>query len=100
MADVLTATLAALREAEAALRERGVTSLAVTGSVARGTARPDSDLDVVVDLDPSRPLGVLALVDIRLCIESRVGRNVDVLERRALRSELRVLVERDAVPVF
>jgi uncharacterized protein len=97
---LLDHVLGALRAAEPALREGGVVSLAVAGSVARGTARDDSDVDVVVDLDPARQLGVLALVDIRQRIESRVGRKADLLERRALRPEIRAALERDAIPVF
>jgi predicted nucleotidyltransferase len=97
---VLQAILGALRAAEPALRESGVLSLALAGSIARGTAHDRSDVDVVVDLDPARELGVLALVDIRQRIESRVGRKADVLERRALRPEIRAALERDAVPVF
>lgn len=97
---LLDGILGALRAAEPVLREGGVLSLAVAGSIARGTARDDSDLDVMVELDPPRPLGVLALVDLRQRIESRVGRKADLLERRALRPEIRAALERDAISVF
>ncbi len=42
-----------LKEREAELRARGVTHAALFGSVARDEQRPDSDIDIVVDLDPA-----------------------------------------------
>ena len=44
--------LATLRHYESALRARGVTHAAVFGSVARGENRPDSDIDIMIDIDP------------------------------------------------
>ena len=36
--------------------ERGVTNVRIFGSAVRGDARPDSDIDVLVDLEPGRNL--------------------------------------------
>ena len=47
-----------LRENERALRERGVTHAALFGSRARGDNRPDSDIDILIDLAPEAPIGV------------------------------------------
>src|SRR3984893_18175196 len=47
--DEVLIELAAL---EKQLRDRGLTSLALFGSVVRGAARPDSDIDVLVDVAP------------------------------------------------
>ncbi len=45
--------LAVLKAHEAELRARGVARVALFGSLARGEARPDSDVDLVVEIDPS-----------------------------------------------
>jgi len=50
----LGAVLRKLRDAEAALRQEGVTGAWVFGSVARGEARPDSDVDLALEIDPAR----------------------------------------------
>jgi len=47
--------LARLRENEAALKARGVSHAALFGSRARGDNRPDSDIDILIDLAPEAP---------------------------------------------
>jgi predicted nucleotidyltransferase len=50
--------LATLRRSEPGLRARGVRRAAVFGSVARGDGRPDSDIDIMVEIDPEARLTV------------------------------------------
>jgi uncharacterized protein len=45
--------IARLRENEPALRARGVSHAALFGSRARGDNRPDSDIDIMIELDPA-----------------------------------------------
>ena len=47
--------IAKLRETAPALRAEGVTKLAIFGSRSRGDASPDSDLDVLIEVDPAAP---------------------------------------------
>lgn len=81
---------------ELALRY-GVTRLALFGSVARESARPDSDVDILVAFDgpatSSRYFGV------QFFLEDLLGRRVDLVTDKALRAELRPYVEREAVHV-
>ena len=53
-----------LRENERALRARGVTRAALFGSVARGEQRPDSDIDIMVEIAPDAPVGVFEYIGI------------------------------------
>jgi len=53
----LSQILEALQAQEAELRRLGVRHAAVFGSLARGEERPDSDIDMLVDLDADRPMG-------------------------------------------
>ena len=75
----------------------GVKSLRLFGSVVRGEAGADSDLDVLVDFGgPARLFGACCLVKSH---EDILGRTVDLVTVRGLREELRPAVEREAVHV-
>lgn len=76
------------------LRELGVAALWVFGSAARDELRPESDVDVLVEL--SRPLG-LAFFDIAFHLEGWLGRRVDVVTSGGLRERVRRRVEREAI---
>jgi hypothetical protein len=75
----------------------GAQNVRIFGSVARGDARPDSDLDVLVDMEPGRSLFDMGglLVD----LESLLGCKVDVVTERGLRQRLRDRVLSEAVPL-
>jgi predicted nucleotidyltransferase len=49
------------RENEAALRARGVRHAALFGSRARGDNRPDSDSDIMIEIDPDAPVGCTSM---------------------------------------
>jgi len=57
---------------------RGARNVRVFGSVARGEARVDSDVDLLVEMEPGRT--VLDLSELILDLEERLGRRVDVVE--------------------
>ena len=50
--------IARLQENQAALRARGVAHAALFGSCARGDQRPESDTDIMVELDPAARITV------------------------------------------
>lgn len=76
------------------LRALGVAGLWVVGSAARDTLRPDSDVDVIVEL--SRPLG-LEFFEIAPRLEEWLGRRVDLGTRPALHARARAQMEREAI---
>ena len=59
---------------------RGARNVRVFGSVARGEARADSDIDFLVEMEPDR--SVLDLSELILDLEEALGREVDVVEIR------------------
>lgn len=74
----------------------GVMRLRVFGSVGRGDARADSDIDLLVDLAPDRSL--LDVIAVKQDLEDMLGRRVDVLTPMAISPYLREQVLREAVP--
>jgi len=75
----------------------GVTGLALFGSVARDAARADSDVDVLVSFDG--PATSTRYFGVQFFLEDLLGRPVDLVTDKALRTELRPYVESEAVHV-
>jgi len=73
----------------------GARNVRLFGSVARGDATDQSDIDVLVDLEPGRSLMDHAglIVD----LERLLGRRVDVVTERGLRPRVRDAILRDTV---
>ncbi len=78
-------------------QQHGAHNVRIFGSVARGDARPDSDIDVLVDLEPGRSLFDLGglLID----LQDILGRDVDVVTEKGLRDRIRARVLKEAVPL-
>ena len=96
----LPQVLSTLHQHEAELRTRGVRHAAVFGSVARGESGGDSDIDVLVELDPLRPMGLFEYARIRLYISELLGGSADVVNRTTLKPLLKDAILRDAVHAF
>ena len=75
----------------------GASNLRVFGSVARGEERPDSDVDLLIDLDEGRGFDdYLALAE---ALEKLLHRRVDLLLNRSLSPHFRPYIEADARPL-
>jgi predicted nucleotidyltransferase len=89
-----------LRAYDAALRENGATALFIFGSRARGTERPDSDLDLFIDYDSAAKIpNMFRLMQIEEKISEIVGVPVTITTRDALHPLMRESIEREAVRV-
>ena len=103
---MLTASLSAdeviatLRAHEDELRRAGVMSLSLFGSVARGDADLESDVDLVGKLDPQARISLLDLVGLEFRLGEILGRPVDFLTDPIRRKHLRENVERDRLHAF
>lgn len=85
------------REILAAAARRGASNLRVFGSVARGEDTDDSDVDVLVDL--ADDVGLVGLIGLERELSQLLGRKVDVVPARRLKSALAQRVLAEAVPV-
>jgi predicted nucleotidyltransferase len=96
----LPEVLDVLRTHASELRREGILRAAVFGSVARGEATPDSDIDVLVDLDPNHIPTLLQYVGIQMTLTEWIGRAVHLAVRENLKPYIRPSAERDAVYAF
>ena len=89
-----------LQAHEAALKARGVAHAALFGSVARNEQRPDSDIDIMVELDPDSCVTMFDYVDIKAYIASLFQQPVDVVNRDGLKPFVRPRAAADAIYAF
>ena len=92
--------VAGLRALESMLRRKGVTGLAIFGSRARGDARPDSDLDVLVDIDSGLSNPLYAAFDVQRIVENAIGIETQATLRRDLEPRIAARIADDVVEVF
>ncbi len=87
--------IAILRAHEAELRQAGIQHLSLFGSVARGDAEADSDVDLVAEFDPAARMDLIRLVGLERRIGEALGRIVEILAEPVENPRLRANVERD-----
>jgi len=86
-----------LSENKIQLKDRfKVSRLALFGSYARGDQQPDSDVDILVDVDPSVGLEFVLLAE---QIEQLIGLPVELVSRRAIKPSHMKYIEPDLIYV-
>jgi uncharacterized protein len=96
----LKTIIAKLREIAPAIKAEGVTKLAVFGSRARGDARPDSDLDILVDTARHGELPAFDLFKVMHLIEDATGISTQISQRELLKQRISERIADDLIEVF
>jgi uncharacterized protein len=90
-----------LRRHETEIRAQGVTRLRLFGSMARGEAGRESDVDLIADIDRNVRFSLVDLVGLQYFLADRLGRKVDLgTTVEKMRPRMRQRFEADAVEVF
>jgi len=95
----LDRAIRSLQSHKAELLRKGVEHAAVFGSTARREAGPSSDVDILVDLDPNRSLGVFEFVGIAQYLDEIIPGS-DVVERKALKPLIRERILNEAIVAY
>jgi hypothetical protein len=77
--------------------QHGARTIRLFGSVARGDSRPDSDVDLLVEMEPGRSL--LDIGALLMELQQLLGRRVDIVEPEGLHWYIRDQVLQEAVPL-
>ncbi len=86
---------------EALCSRRGVLSLALFGSAARGELRPESDVDLLIEFKPDAQVGLIEFEEIQAEFESIFGRPVGLAGPAILRNPYRRrTILRDLRPIY
>lgn len=79
--------ISTLKARKAEIQAKGVMHLALFGSRVRGDHREDSDLDVLVDIDPKlRRFSLIDLVNVKNRLDEILGLETNIVERRTIKS--------------
>jgi predicted nucleotidyltransferase len=90
--------VAILREHEPELKEAGIVTLSLFGSVARG--EPANDVDLMAEFDSSRHLTLLDMVGLENNLADLLGVPVDLAPVKMLKERVRERASREAVVAF
>jgi uncharacterized protein len=89
-----------IRNNAEALKAEGVTKLAIFGSRVRGDNRPDSDLDVLVEVAPDASFSLLNLIGVQHIIGDATGLQAQATMRRSIPPRFAERIADDIVEVF
>jgi uncharacterized protein len=92
--------IAILQKNADALRARGIRHAALFGSVARDEGRPDSDIDIMIELSPDASLDIFNYVELKDFVASLFPDPVDVVNKDALRPHVAPSATADSIYAF
>jgi len=93
--DLAERVITTLRAHEAELRAAGIRRLSMFGSVARGDAAADSDVDLAAELDPRARMDLFRLTALERRLADLLGRPVDLLPEPVEKQRLQLNIDRD-----
>lgn len=92
--------IARLRQHESELKAAGIVGLALFGSVARGDATPESDVDLMAEFDATMKFTILGRVGLENQLADLLGAKVDLAHTSMMRENIRERAAREALNVF
>ena len=92
--------IAAIRKNSEAIKAEGVTKLAIFGSRVRGDNRQDSDIDVLIEVEPDISFSILNLIGVEHIIQDATGLQAQATMRRSIEPRFAQRIADDIIEVF
>ena len=92
--------LAILRDHAAELKAAGMVHVRLFGSVARGEANPQSDVDVMVDFDKTKPITLITVAGLERRLAEMLGARVDLCSEEWMRKPVSKRALQEAIVAF
>ena len=89
-----------LKSTRPALEAKGVTHIALFGSRARGDFRPESDVDILLEVEPNSDFSILTLASVQEIVSDATGIVSNAVMRRSLRDKFKAAIAPDIVEIF
>jgi predicted nucleotidyltransferase len=89
-----------LRQHESELKAAGIVHLRLFGSVARGEESPESDIDLIADLDRSKRLSLVGMAHLENRLSDLLGVKVDLSPSESMKEAVRARALREAIHAF
>jgi len=80
------------------LKRQGVTKAALFGSVARRESKKNSDIDILINIKKDKSL--LDIVGLKLELEEKLGKKVDIIEYTAIKPRLKKYILKDEKVIY
>lgn len=94
------AVIAILRKHESELKSSGVIRLRLFGSVVRGEATPQSDVDLMADIDRSKRLTLVSMAHLENRLSDMLEAKVDLCLADSMKESVRARAVREAIDAF
>lgn len=92
--------IARIKEHSEAIKSEGVGKLAIFGSRDRGDNRPDSDIDILIDVEPDVSFSILNLIGVEHIIQDATGLQAQATMRRSMQPRFAERSSDDIFEVF
>lgn len=82
------------------LKKYGVMKAGIFGSCVRGEQKKNSDIDILVEIPKNRKINLFDFVGIKLELEDKLNKKVDLVEYRLIRPELKRIILNEEVKII
>lgn len=82
------------------LKQHNIVKAGIFGSYARGEQRPDSDIDILVELSPDKRMSLFQFAGIKVELEEHLGKKVDLVQYKQIKPIIKNYILNDEIRIL